>query len=179
VAAFSRLVGAGKKAVLVLVPRHPERAAEVADLLQQAGLVPVRRSSLAGRETELAQGEVLLVDTIGELMVLYGVADMAFVGGSLVPVGGHNVLEPASLGVPVIIGPHMANFREISALVLAADAALQVADGEQLGMAFATLLDDAALRAGMGENGRRLVLEQGGATARHLAVIEQCLTGEA
>ncbi|MSM41247.1 MAG: 3-deoxy-D-manno-octulosonic acid transferase [Geobacter sp.] len=179
VAAFSRLVGAGKEAVLVLVPRHPERAAEVADLLQQAGLAYVRRSSLAGREAELAAGEVLLVDTIGELMRLYGLADVAFVGGSLVPVGGHNVLEPASLGVPVIIGPHMTNFREISALVLAADAALQVADGEQLAMALTTLLDDAARRAGMGENGRRLVLEQGGATARHLAAIEQCLRGEA
>lgn len=178
-AAFSRLVASGRGAVLVLVPRHPERTAEVANLLQQAGLAYVRRSSLAGRTVALAAGEVLLVDTIGELMHLYGLADVAFVGGSLVPVGGHNVLEPASLGVPVVIGPHMTNFREISALVLAADAALQVDDGEELGLAFATLLDDVARRAAMGENGRRLVLEQGGATARHLAAIEHCLRGEA
>ena len=113
--------------------------------------------------------------TIGELMRLYAVSDLVFVGGSLVPVGGHNLLEPASLGVPVIFGPHMENFREISRLVLEGEGGVQIPAGNALGMTMLTLLQDAGRRRAMGERGRRVVTENGGATERHLEVIARLL----
>ena len=175
IAAFRELCAAGRPAILSLVPRHPERAGEVAELLEKAGLSHVRRSRLGERSTPLAAGEVLLVDTIGELMDLYGASDLVFVGGSLVPVGGHNLLEPASRGVPVLFGPHMGNFREISALVLACQGGAQVADGAALGQAFRELMADGERRQAMGAAGARLLAENGGATGLNLAVIEQLI----
>lgn len=175
IATFRALLADGLQVVLVLVPRHPERADEVAGLLEKAGLAYIRRSRLEADSTLLVAGEVLLVDTIGELMRLYAVSDLVFVGGSLVPVGGHNLLEPASLGVPVVFGPYMENFREISRLVLAGEAGVQVTGGKTFGAAMATLLQDAAGRRAMGERGRRVVEENGGATERHLAVIDRLL----
>jgi 3-deoxy-D-manno-octulosonic-acid transferase len=124
---------------------------------------------------ELGAGEVLLVDTIGELMRLYAVADLVFVGGSLVPVGGHNVLEPASLGVPVLFGPHMANFRDIAGLILSYGGARQVADGAGLAAACVELAADKGKRRELGDSGCRLVNEEGGATQRHLAAIAAIL----
>ncbi|WP_306533211.1 3-deoxy-D-manno-octulosonic acid transferase [Geobacter sp.] len=156
---------------LVLVPRHPERAAEVGMLLEGKGIPFVRRSALDGAQ-ELEAGSVLLVDTIGELMNLYALSDVVFVGGSLVPVGGHNLLEPSSVGVPVLFGPHMHNFREITTLVLAAGAGEQVEDRTGLEAALRRLLEDESARRAMGENGSRLMAEQGGAAARHLEIIE-------
>jgi len=156
---------------LVLVPRHPERAAEVGMLLEGKGIPFVRRSALEGAKEPVAGG-VLLVDTIGELMNLYALSDVVFVGGSLVPVGGHNLLEPASVGVPVLFGPLMHNFREITDLVLAAGAGKQVADRTGLEEALRRLLVDKSVRRSMGENGSRLMAEQGGAAARHLEIIE-------
>ena len=173
IAAFTEFIGAGMEAVLILVPRHPERAGEAAALLRQAGLPFVLRSNVETQAVDLGTGEVLLVDTIGELMRFYSVSDLVFVGGSLVPVGGHNVLEPASLGVPVIFGPHMSNFREIAGLSIDYGAARQVSDGASLGTVMQELLADVSVRRVMGENGRRLVREQGGATDRHLAAIEK------
>lgn len=175
IAAFRSLLAAGLPVVLVLVPRHPERADEVAGLLEKTGLPYARRSRLGADAPVLASGEVLLVDTIGELMRLYALSDLVFVGGSLVPVGGHNLLEPASLGVPVLFGPNMENFREISRLVLAGEAGVQVADGDSLGTTMAALLQDAPRCRAMGERGRRVVEENGGATGRHLAVIARLL----
>ncbi|TWJ19281.1 3-deoxy-D-manno-octulosonic acid transferase [Geobacter argillaceus] len=175
IAAFRALLAAGLPVVLVLVPRHPERADEVAGLLEKADRAYVRRSGLGAATPLIAPGRVLLVDTIGELMRLYAVSDLVFVGGSLVPVGGHNLLEPASLGVPVVFGPYMENFREISRLALAGEGGVQVADESALGAALATLLQDADRRLTMGERGRRIVAENGGATERHLEVIERLL----
>lgn len=123
IAAYQAAQTGDKGLVMVLVPRHPERARQVAGLLAAAGISYRFRSALHENEGALAAGEVLLVDTVGELLNLYAVSDLVFVGGSLVPTGGHNVLEPAALSVPVIFGPHMDNFREISALVLAGGAA--------------------------------------------------------
>jgi 3-deoxy-D-manno-octulosonic-acid transferase len=176
--AFARVTAQQARTFLVLVPRHPERAGAVAQLLRQAGLPHVRRTALEGGSELPVAGGVLLVDTIGELMRFYGVADLVFVGGSLVPVGGHNVLEPASLGVPVLFGPHMTNFREIAAMTLSYGAARQVADGEELAGAFGELLADAALRSAMGENGCRLLSEQGGATELNMAVINELVSPE-
>ena len=116
---------------LVLVPRHPERADEVSILLERAGPGFRRRTMLSQGEL-LRAGEILLVDTIGEMMNLYALADVAFVGGSLVPTGGHNLLEPASVGVACVFGPYMANFREIAELVLHYGAGIQVKTPQEL-----------------------------------------------
>lgn len=161
---------------LVLVPRHPERCNEVAALLERSGLPFRRRTELkAGGAPLFTRGQVLLVDSIGELMGLYALADLAFVGGSLVPTGGHNLLEPASLGVASVFGPHMTNFREIAALVLACEAGIRVESGNGLTAACQRLLEDDALRRRLGENGLAMVRENGGATERHLGVIDACM----
>jgi 3-deoxy-D-manno-octulosonic-acid transferase len=159
---------------LVLVPRHPERAAEVASLLQRSGISFRRRTSLTGLE-EFQRGEVLLVDTVGEMMNLYAISDVAFVGGSLAPSGGHNLLEPASLGVPSVFGPHMNNFREIAELVLQYGAGVQVDSPEGLSEACRTLISSAELRRVLGLNGLKLMRDNGGATERHLEIIGRYL----
>ncbi|HEX9080022.1 MAG TPA: 3-deoxy-D-manno-octulosonic acid transferase, partial [Desulfuromonadaceae bacterium] len=145
-AAYREALAATADLFLVLVPRHPERAPEVALLLERLGIPYRRRTAVAAAAAPFARGEVLLVDTIGEMMDLYALADLAFVGGSLVPTGGHNLLEPASLGVPCIFGPHMANFREIAELVLRYQAGIQVASGAGLAEACRGLIDDAGER---------------------------------
>jgi 3-deoxy-D-manno-octulosonic-acid transferase len=109
---------------------------------------------------------VVLLDTLGELASVYGLADVVFVGGSLVPSGGHNILEPAAAGRPVIVGPHMENFQEIADQFRASGALVQVADAEQLGDEVAALLLDASRRRELGERGRRLVEDNRGAVRR-------------
>jgi 3-deoxy-D-manno-octulosonic-acid transferase len=111
------------------------------------------------------------------MLKFYSAADLVFVGGSLVPIGGHNVLEAALVRKPVLFGPHMHNFKEISGLLLAAGGGIQVADGEALAAAVERLLDDAPLRARMAENGHLLLQAHAGATARTLRVIRK-LVGE-
>ncbi len=167
------LLMSGQRIILVVVPRHPERAEAVTALLSQSGITSIRRTALDDSTGELSPGTALLVDTVGELMNIFAIADLAFVGGSLQPVGGHNLLEPASLGVPIIFGPHMENFREIADLVLSYEAGMQVADVEGLAAALRRLLGDSALRREMGGNGLRLLRENGGATFRHMEVITQ------
>jgi 3-deoxy-D-manno-octulosonic-acid transferase len=147
----------------------------VADLLKQQGVPHVLRSRLEERAGLLAPGEVLLVDTIGELMSLYALADVVFVGGSLVPTGGHNLLEPASLGKPVIFGPHMDNFREITELVRGCGCGIQVGNEEELTDVIGSLLADPDRGRRMGESGIRLLEENGGSTERHLAVMARLL----
>lgn len=173
--AFDAIGRSGHGALLVLVPRHPERAGEVAALLTERRLTFQRRSQLTADSPAVTAGGVLLVDTIGELMNLYTAADIVFVGGSLVPVGGHNLLEPASLGRPVLFGEYLSNFREIAAQVLDYGAGFRVSGAEELATVCSALLADQARRNFMGENGRRLLREQGGATALNLAVVDQFL----
>ena len=119
----------------------------------------------------LQSGEVLLVDTIGEMMNLYALSDIAFVGGSLVPIGGHNLLEPASVGVPSVFGPHMSNFREIEELVLRYGAGIQIHTPEELTVSCRALITSAELRAVLGQNGLKLMRDNGGATEQHMDVI--------
>jgi len=159
---------------LVLVPRHPERSAEVASLLERAGIPFRRRTALPGSEG-FKKGEVLLVDTVGEMMSLYAISDVAFVGGSLVPTGGHNLLEPASLGVASVFGPHMTNFREIAGLVLQYGAGVQVDSPEGLTESFRTLIASAELRRVLGQNGLKLMRDNGGATERHMEILAHYL----
>jgi len=146
---------------LLLAPRHPERAAEVAAAAQAAGHRVVRRSALGTRPWR--EGDVLVLDTMGELAPAYAHATVVFVGGSLVPAGGHNVLEPARAGRAIVVGPHMENFQEIADEFRAAGALVQVARAEELGPAIARLLQDAPARQRLGEAGRALVERNRGA----------------
>ncbi len=168
---YKELVSEKKNLLLVLAPRHPERAAKVSEILHMEGVPHVLRSSLDERTAPLQCGEVLVLDTVGELTKLYAVSDLVFVGGSLVPVGGHNVLEPASLHVPVLFGPYMNNFREIAALILKFNGGIQVADEAGLADAVRALLEDAVTRREMGGNGARLLEENSGSTDRHMEII--------
>jgi 3-deoxy-D-manno-octulosonic-acid transferase len=171
-------------AVLIVVPRHPQRFDDVAKLLEEAELAWVRRTAIALPDpfapgeppplpplADLTQLQVLLGDSMGELPLYLGAADIAFVGGSLVPVGGHNVLEPASLGLPVLFGPHMFNFEQARALLLQSRAARQVDSMLGLEPALAQLFHDKAAREAMGQAGREVLRANRGALQRLLNVI--------
>jgi 3-deoxy-D-manno-octulosonic-acid transferase len=160
---------------LILVPRHPERCAEVVLLIERKGLAYRRRTALNASSAEFKPGEVLLVDTVGELMKLYALADIGYVGGSLVPLGGHNLLEPASLGIPSLFGPYMNNFREITALVLQYKAGIQVPKPEALSSAIAELITNPQKRGVLGQGALKMMQENGGATARHMEIVESYL----
>ena len=175
VAAFKDLIAAGRQLQLVLVPRHPERCRSVLEMLSAAGLSGVLRSEVEDRQEPLAAGEVLVGDTLGEMLRFYAVADLVFVGGSFVPVGGHNVLEASLVGKPVLFGPHMHNFKEISRLLLSVGGGRQIDDGAALTVELARLLDDAAARAAMGTKGRELLAANAGATDHTLRVLRTLL----
>jgi 3-deoxy-D-manno-octulosonic-acid transferase len=150
--------------LLLLVPRHPERFLSVAKISRRDGFNTVLRSELQGPVSE--DTEVIVADSMGELLKLYTASDVAFVGGSLVPVGGHNVLEACAVGLPVIFGPHMFNFDEISQLTLSRKAGIQVDSNRDLVAAVETYLDDANLRFETGEKGKKLVQQNRGALER-------------
>lgn len=156
--------------LLILVPRHPERFDKVAALSQRSGFKILRRSENGMCSRDI---QVLVVDTMGELPLFYGTADIAFVGGSLVPRGGHNLLEPAALGRAVIIGPHYFNFSEISRQFLEADAAIQVNGSEMLADRVTDLLRNPQKRADMGQAGQNLIKQSQGASKRLLNLIKR------
>ena len=156
-------------ALLVLVPRHPERFNQVGELCTSAGFTLARRS--AGDKVEAA--DVLLGDTMGELMVFFGACDVAFVGGSLVATGGHNMIEPAAWGVPVLTGPHLFNFTEASQLLLAADGMLVCNDAAELAEQCISLMGNKGRRQEVG-NAARLVAEANrGALDKLMSVIDR------
>jgi len=173
--AHRRVLATMPEALLVLVPRHPERFERAAQLVRRAGLAMVRRTD---RAAVTAGTAVFLGDTMGELPVFLGAADVAFVGGSLVDIGGHNVLEPAAFGVPVVFGPHMHNFAAISQLLLAADAAGQVGEAQGLAELVLRWLGDASERTRIGENGRRVVEANRGALDRTWQMVVELLPRE-
>ena len=163
-------------ALLVLAPRHPPRFDEVAGALRAAGISVVRRSASAGEGTDAACA-VLLLDSLGELLDFYAAADVSFVGGSLVPRGGHNLLEPAALGVPILVGPDNSNGEEIARLLIARGAAEVVHDAGELGTRVTALLGDSAARERMGAAGRASVDSNRGALEKLLSLIEPLLDG--
>jgi 3-deoxy-D-manno-octulosonic-acid transferase len=173
-AAQVELQSEAPNALLLLAPRHPDRFEAVADLLSRRGLRFTRRSS--GIVPDGAT-QVVLVDTVGELAALYGWADVAFVGGSMVPIGGHNLLEPAALGLPVLTGPYYSNSKDIALLLLQQGAALQVSDAQELAAALTRLLADPEERRRIGAIGRHIVESNRGSVARLLALIEPLLPG--
>jgi 3-deoxy-D-manno-octulosonic-acid transferase len=158
------------------VPRHPQRFDGVSSLLARRGIRFDRRSLADAVRPE---SQVLLVDTVGELAALYAAADVAFVGGSLVPVGGHNLLEPAALGVPVITGPYNANSKEIARLLLETGGAMEVADAAALSAALRRLFADQALRQRMGSRGREFVEAHRGSVERLIELIDPLLAAPA
>jgi 3-deoxy-D-manno-octulosonic-acid transferase len=155
--------------LLIVAARHPERFGEVVRLCRGEGLSTMRRSELP-IDAE-PRCDAVVVDTIGELAQLYQIATAVFVGGSLVPLGGHNILEPAVYGKPIIFGPHMENFAEIAETFLANGAAIQVRSERELEEAVLDLMADPVRRARLGAAARALVDANRGATARTLAVI--------
>ena len=159
----------------ILAPRHPHRADGVAALLQQESFSFVRRSQLNAEDTRVSPFQVLLLDTIGELNYLYELADVVFVGGSLVPWGGHNILEVAHFGKPILFGPHMSNFREISETFLKAYAALQVQSPEELALRIRDLLRDPAAQRWLGRNARKVIRDNRGAVDDAVTTIRSYL----
>ncbi|MBV9344110.1 MAG: lipid IV(A) 3-deoxy-D-manno-octulosonic acid transferase [Gammaproteobacteria bacterium] len=159
--------------LLVLAPRHPPRFAEVAQRLTREGFRSARRSTGAGAAD--ADCEVLLLDTLGELLTFYAAADVAFVGGSLVPIGGHNLLEPAALGVPVLTGPFHSNSEDAARLLEAAGALQVIRDAGELAARLEGLLSDAAERQRRGAAARASVAANRGALEKLLSLIEPLL----
>lgn len=155
--------------LLIIVPRHPERFDRVTALTQRAGFKTLRRSEHRPCSSDI---EILVVDTMGELPLFYAASDVAFVGGSLVPHGGHNLLEPAALGRAVITGPHFFNFNEITKQFLQADAAIQVTDTTELAKTVIELLQNSQQRAQMGEAGLHLIANSQGASTRLVNLIK-------
>tara|TARA_B100000700_G_scaffold302064_1_gene371969 strand:+ start:21307 stop:22626 length:1320 start_codon:yes stop_codon:yes gene_type:complete len=171
-AAHRRLRESHGDALLILVPRHPQRFDDVAALCTAQGMRLARRSKdeRPGHDTS-----VYLADTMGELSTCYGAADVAFVGGSLVPIGGHNLLEPAVRRVPVVTGPSLENFSDVAAILREAGALTEVADAEALAKVLGTLIDDPAARARLGEAGWQVVAANRGALSRTLEGLERMI----
>jgi 3-deoxy-D-manno-octulosonic-acid transferase len=165
--------GAGLEAALALAPRHPQRFEVVARLVLARGL-PLRRRSRLGPGA-LAPGEVLLLDGIGELAGLYGTAAVAFVGGSLAPRGGHNLVEPALARRAPLFGPHTENSREVAELLLATGGARRVADARELAAAVLEGLRDPAAAAARGERAAAALAPHRGATERSVALLARVL----
>jgi 3-deoxy-D-manno-octulosonic-acid transferase len=166
-AAWKRTLGTKLDPALVLAPRHPERFSGVEALL--GGLAHeryARASDFGPPRSGNGFLDIVLLDTIGDLAAVYGVADVAFVGGSLIPRGGHNPLEPAQFGVPVVMGPSFENFRDIVAKMQEADAIRIVKDKDDLEAALIELLTNREAARSMGERGRKVFEAQSGATAR-------------
>jgi len=170
---LSRLRRKHANVVLIIAPRHPERFDEVEGLITSSGFECQRRTRLRGQVRD-----VLLLDTIGELRSFYGLCDIAFVGGSLVKVGGHNLLEPAAMKKPVIFSRYMFNFKEISEAIVNAGGGLMVKDKEELYHQLDNLLDDKKKADAMGLQAFRIIEMNSGATARTIEAFGGLLRGK-
>ena len=174
--AFQRIQEADDDAILIVVPRHPERAQDIVRLAEKMGFEVMLRSALTVQEFSVP--EVVVVDSIGELPWLFQFATVVFVGGSLVPAGGHNILEPAVFGKPIVFGPYMENFLEISELFLRRSAAIQVSSASFLQNEMVGLMADPVRCARVGDAARLLVEEEKGARIKTLAAIVELLPSE-
>ncbi len=172
--AFANVLASHPGAVMILAPRRPERFNEVAELLQVLGMKFWRRSLWSG---EPVVGGVLLLDTIGELAALYALADVAFVGGSLVPRGGHNIIEPALHGVPIVVGTHTENFRDMVALFQSRDA-VRIVGPAELPLVLMELIANPAERESLGRRAAETLQSQMGATGRTVQALAKLLEGE-
>ena len=174
--AFRRVRATTPNTLLVIAPRHPERFGEVEQLVRSEGWKTARRSDLAiDNEPRV---DVVVLDTIGELATVYQIATVVFVGGSLVATGGHNVLEPAVFGKPIVFGPHMQNFAEIADAFVTNGAGVQVAGDPQLDEAVISLISDPVRRARLGAAARALVEANRGAKEKSVTVLADLLPRE-
>jgi 3-deoxy-D-manno-octulosonic-acid transferase len=174
--AFRRVRATTPNTLLVIAPRHPERFGEVEQLVRSEGWKTARRSDLAiDNEPRV---DVVVLDTIGELAIVYQIATVVFVGGSLVATGGHNVLEPAVFGKPIVFGPHMQNFAEIAEAFVTNGAGVQVAGDPQLDEALISLISDPVRRARLGAAARALVEANRGAKEKSVTVLADLLPRE-
>jgi 3-deoxy-D-manno-octulosonic-acid transferase len=169
--AFENVLASHPRAVMILAPRHPERFSDVTQLLEQLGIRFWRRSLWSG---DAITGGVLLIDTIGELAALYSLADVAFVGGSLVPRGGHNIIEPAQHGVPIVVGSHTENFRDMVSLFQSHDA-LRVVSPAELPLVFMELISNEPARRALGQRAADTLRSQRGATQRTADALQKLL----
>jgi 3-deoxy-D-manno-octulosonic-acid transferase len=176
---WPRLLEADPQLAMVLAPRHPERFGAVAALLQRSGADWVKRSDWRvqpdGSVPPLNPGQIVLLDTIGELASVYSLASVAFVGGSLIPAGGHNALEPAQFGVPIVMGPHFANFRAVTDDLIAHNA-IRIAEKENLANFLVDLLCDRSEAKAMGERARQVFEQQAGATDCCVKALKELLS---
>jgi 3-deoxy-D-manno-octulosonic-acid transferase len=179
---WPQLLEADPQLAMVLAPRHPERFSAVAALLDKSGVAWVRRSEWYSDNDSsippLSPGSIILLDTIGELASVYSIACVAFVGGSLIPAGGHNPLEPAQFGVPIVMGPHYANFRAISEDLLAHQA-VRIAAREELAAVLIELLQNRNAAQAMGSRARQVFTSQAGATSRCVEALKELLAAQA
>lgn len=173
--AYSQVLKTQPDTVLLLVPRHPERFNTVADLVQRSGFAMARRSS---NDVGNSGTQVFVGDTMGELMFFYRVSDVAFVGGSLVPTGGHNILEPAALAVPSIVGPHTFNFKDITQAMLQAGATIQVQSTDELADCVVSILGDEDHKCRMGANAYHVVKQNRGATQLLMGQLDKLIASQ-
>jgi 3-deoxy-D-manno-octulosonic-acid transferase len=171
--AFHRIRASSPHALLVIAPRKPERFDEAERLANAAGFTVARKSEL--RVDAEPRQQVIILDSIGELAQLFAIATAVFVGGSLVDAGGHNILEPAVFGKPIVFGPHMQNFAEIAQTFLDNGAAIQIQDARELEPVLVSLLGDPVKRARLGAAARALVEANRGARAKTLTVLAELL----
>lgn len=172
VRAYKQLLLSHPKLALIIAPRHLERLSGIEELIKQHGLASVRKSSIVNKRDT---NTIILLDTIGELAQLYSIASLVFVGGSLVPTGGHNILEPAAYGQPVLFGPYMSNFLHCAKVLKDVGAGIEVDGIDQLVTEAQRLLDDEPLRSRLGEAAKEVVQQNRGATQRTLTIIEEYL----
>jgi 3-deoxy-D-manno-octulosonic-acid transferase len=163
---------------LVVAPRHPARAETVEAEIRREGGVVVRRSRMAGDRRPVGD-EIVLLDTVGELEMVYARADVAFVGGTLVAHGGQNMMEPASLGRPVVVGPHVGNFRGEVEMLLAAGALVLARDADGVEATIRTWIEDPEGARAVGRRARSAIERSKGATERTLAILRPLLEGVA
>jgi 3-deoxy-D-manno-octulosonic-acid transferase len=175
-AAFARARRVNPRVRLLVAPRHPERFASAEEICGRRGW-EVRRRSRIPPPAGSPSPPVVLLDTVGELLSAYSAADIAFVGGSLVPKGGHNILEPALYGVPTLAGPHMENFREIAEIFTGGDALLLVRDAEDLAARLAGWAADPAAYREMGVRAKGLLEAFRGATAKNVEIVVRAMSG--
>ena len=171
--AYQKLLPDFDKLKLLIAPRHPERSREIFRLAAGRGFTPLFISNISGPRPVWANRPVFILDTIGELFNYYSAADIVFVGGSLVKKGGHNILEPASLKKPIIFGPQMFNFRQISELFLANQAALMALDSQGLADKVKELLNNSILARGLVQRAYELIIKNCGATLKNIQIIQQ------
>ncbi|MFK3740170.1 lipid IV(A) 3-deoxy-D-manno-octulosonic acid transferase [Massilia sp. TN1-12] len=173
--AFTALPDRPAGMLLLLVPRHPQRFDEVARMVEERGLTLARRSALTEEGADAVTADVLLGDSMGEMFAYYAACDCAFIGGSLMPLGGQNLIEAAAVGKPVLVGEHTFNFLQATEEAIAAGGALRVPDAPALLREAARLLEDADARAAMGERALAFAASHRGATVRTVELLQRII----